>query len=246
MSMENTFRIITPVYNAEKWIGKCIQSVKDQTHTNFTQVIVDDCSTDNTFEEINKAISGDSRFRVYSKHSKQGVMHSHIYGVSAGCSGAQPEDIIVHLDGDDWLAHNNVLSYLNEEYNKSECWVTYGNFKRTDGEPSSCRPYDLMFGFRNEILRNWPFSHLRTFKKFLWDKINHSSFLDSNKKLLSCACDVAIMCPILEMAHDRVKFIEDILYVYNRDTPINEDKVDLSDQVRCALEVLNMQRYFKI
>ena len=107
-------------------------------------------------------------------------------------------------------------------------------------------PSVLSFGFRKEILRNWPFSHLRSFKKFLWDRINYSSFLDSNKSLLSCACDVAIMCPVLEMAHDKVKFIEDILYIYNRATPLNDDKVDLSDQVRCALEVLNMDRYSKL
>lgn len=244
--MENTFRIVTPVYNAEYWIGKCIQSVREQQYKNFTHIIVDDCSSDRTLEEIKKNTLGDNRFQVLSKKSRQGAMHSHIQGISVGCSDANAEDIIVHLDGDDWLAHDNVLGYLNEQYNNSECWVTYGNFERTDGEPSTCRMYDLSFGFRKEILRNWPFSHLRSFKKFLWDRINYSSFLDSNKSLLSCACDVAIMCPVLEMAHDKVKFIEDILYIYNRATPLNDDKVDLSDQVRCALEVLNMDRYSKL
>ena len=60
--MERRFRLITPVYNAETWIGKCIASVKSQRHTNFIQIIVDDCSTDDTLSVAKKEIGDDSRF----------------------------------------------------------------------------------------------------------------------------------------------------------------------------------------
>ena len=48
--MEQNFKIITPVYNSEQWIKKCIDSVKAQSYSNFEHIIVDDCSTDNTLQ----------------------------------------------------------------------------------------------------------------------------------------------------------------------------------------------------
>ena len=93
------------------------------------------------------------------------------------------------------------------------------------------------------ILAGWPFSHLRTFKKFLWDRVKTESLVDSNKKAFSSACDVAIMCPMLEMAGDRVTFIDETLYIYNRENPLNEDKDHLDDQIRCAVEVAKQIPY---
>ena len=48
------FKIITPVYNAAEWIEKCINSVKEQTHGEFHQIIIDDNSLDDT---VKNAIS---------------------------------------------------------------------------------------------------------------------------------------------------------------------------------------------
>ena len=45
----NKFCIIVPIYNGEKYIAKCIESIKNQTYKNFDCIIIDDCSTDSTF-----------------------------------------------------------------------------------------------------------------------------------------------------------------------------------------------------
>ena len=39
------------------------------------------------------------------------------------------DEIIVQLDGDDWLAHENVLSYLNSIYSTQDVWITFGQFR---------------------------------------------------------------------------------------------------------------------
>ena len=80
--MEKHFKLITPVYNAEKWVGLCIQSVKDQSHKNFTQIIVDDCSTDGTVSDAKDAIGDDPRFVIIERKEKTGTLHGHIYSGS--------------------------------------------------------------------------------------------------------------------------------------------------------------------
>ncbi len=56
------FRIIIPFFNAEKFIGKCIDSIKSQIYKKFTVHIFDDCSSDNSFEVAISFINDDERF----------------------------------------------------------------------------------------------------------------------------------------------------------------------------------------
>ena len=242
--MENCFRIVTPVYNSEDWIKKCIDSVKAQTYSNYEHIIVDDGSTDKTLEIAIRETRGDSRFKVVKKDYRMGIMHSHVTGAELLGRDANEEDIFVHLDGDDWLAHDNVLERINTVYDETGCWMTYGNYEATDGSKSVCAPRRQELPIRLHIVEGgWCFSHLRTFKKFLWDKIRVDSLLDSNRKMFTSAADVAILCPMLEMAGDKIEFIDEVLYIYNRENPLNEDKADLGDQVRCALEIAQQKPY---
>jgi glycosyltransferase involved in cell wall biosynthesis len=241
--METNFRIITPTYNCEEWIQQCIDSVKNQTIAGYTQIFVDDGSTDGTVDIIKKAIKHQSRFKLVQKESRMGVMHSHVTGAELLLREADDEDVIVHLDGDDWFKDGRTLERIRYAYEGTGCWATYGNYSTTDGSPSVCRKKVPKRSYREHIRSGWCFSHTRTFKKFLWDKILVKSLLDSNGVMFSSACDVAIFCAALEMAGDRVTFVKDIGHVYNRGNPLNEDKDHLEDQVRCALEIAAQRPY---
>ena len=50
----NGITVIVPCYNVEKYIDKCVQSLINQTYKNLEIILVDDCSTDNTWKIINK------------------------------------------------------------------------------------------------------------------------------------------------------------------------------------------------
>ena len=52
--------VITPAYNCAKFIGETIESVQAQTYQQWEMIIVDDCSTDNTKEIVDKYIKEDS------------------------------------------------------------------------------------------------------------------------------------------------------------------------------------------
>ena len=62
--------IVTTLYNAEKYISKCISSIKEQSHTDFTCYITDDISTDNSIRELTKTIGVDNRFILYKNKPK--------------------------------------------------------------------------------------------------------------------------------------------------------------------------------
>ena len=64
--------IITPLYNAEKFIAKTIESVLSQTHTNWEMIIVDDCSTDNSVKIVKKYIQKDKRIKLIELEKQGG------------------------------------------------------------------------------------------------------------------------------------------------------------------------------
>ena len=247
MDAETKLIIISPVYNGEEWITKCIESTKKQTYKNFTHVVIDDASSDNTFKKAIEAVGDDDRYILGHVPNKCGTLHSHIQGVEN--SLAKPNDIIVHLDGDDWFTHENVLHTIYDTYKKTDCLVTYGNYKCSDETtPSVCRRIeDTGDNFREWIVKGWCFSQVRTFYKWMWDRVKLGDFLDSEGKLFSTCADVAIFTPMLEMAgKDRIQFIDEDLMIYNLKTPINDFKVNLPDQVRCGREIAMRKPYERV
>lgn len=71
---------------------------------------------------------------------------------------------------------------------------------------------------------------LRTFYTGLFQKIDINDFKILGK-FFPMTCDLAIMFPILEMAGKNQSYIDDVLYIYNDDTPINDYKVNRDFQI---------------
>lgn len=71
--MNNKVSVITASYNAARFIGETIESVLNQTYIDLELIIVDDCSTDNTEEIVNKYIEKDDRIRFYKLESNSGA-----------------------------------------------------------------------------------------------------------------------------------------------------------------------------
>lgn len=65
--------VIMPTYNCAKFIAETLDSIKAQTYTNWEVVIVDDCSTDNTKEIVDKYIAEDSRIKYHCLETNSGA-----------------------------------------------------------------------------------------------------------------------------------------------------------------------------
>ena len=245
--MSNRFIVIVPFYNVQKWIKYNIASIKKQKYDNFTCVLVDDISTDNSYEVAQKMVGEDPRF-ILVKNTEKKLALRNIY---EGIELADPnqEDIIVTLDGDDWFSSDDVLNYLNDFYNEQDCWLTYGSYS----EFPSGRRGKFARQIPQQVIDlnayrqyEWCSSHLRTFKYHLWSKIKKEDLLDSEGNFYRMAWDLSFMFPMLEMSKNKSRFIDKCLYTYNLDNPLNDHKTDNSYQVRLEMEIRNKPKYEEI
>jgi glycosyltransferase involved in cell wall biosynthesis len=95
--------VVTPVYNGEKHLANCIESVLAQDYQNFDYIIVNNCSTDRTLEIAEHYASLDSRIRVQSNPELLNVVDSH----NKAFRVAPSENKYIKIVGaDDWLFPN--------------------------------------------------------------------------------------------------------------------------------------------
>ena len=129
--MGSHFKVIVPFYNVEKWIKICIRSIKAQNYKDFQCVLLDDMSTDSTAKIVREEIGDDPRFTFVEVQEKAFALKNIYDGIAL--SSPDPEDIIVTLDGDDWLSGKDVLTALDQAYRNSDCRMTYGSYAEYPG-----------------------------------------------------------------------------------------------------------------
>ena len=238
-------KIISCFWNAEDYIRKCIDSVINQNLKDFKMFLVDDLSDDNTVNLIREKIKDDNRFELIVNKEKKYKLKN-IDDLLLDENLFDDEDIIVELDGDDWLENNNVLSLIDEKYKQNKnLWITNGSFVYSNGG----------FGFSSKVnpdtirTDTFLFSHLRTWKVHLWRNINEESFMDTDGQYFKSGGDAAYSFPMVEMAGDKhYEYIPNILYVYNEQNPRNDHKPgsgsgSAHEQVRCSNIIRNLPKY---
>lgn len=79
--------VIVPVYNAEQYIEKCIESIRSQTYENLEIILVDDCSTDNSLSLCRNYASIDPRIKIVKQRENQGVSAARNSGIEISRGG---------------------------------------------------------------------------------------------------------------------------------------------------------------
>lgn len=109
--------IIIPAYNVSKYIAGCLESILNQSYTNFLVVIVDDASTDNTLDIINKYAKKDKR--IICLESERNSGSSTARNIALSYVGKQNQDaFICFVDADDYI-HPDYLQILVDKQHES-------------------------------------------------------------------------------------------------------------------------------
>jgi hypothetical protein len=250
-SSHNWIYVITPVYNAEKYIKRCMESVASQDYNNYHMYIIDDVSTDNTRQIIDEYLESlpeelKNKFSIFTNEENMGAVYNQINTIRHECGNG----IVMLLDGDDWLVNDpNIFNMYNQVYNDG-AEFTYGScWSVVDSIPLVAQEYPPEVK-ANKTYRdykfNWnmPYTHLRTFRSHLTHNFlndyGDSPFKDSDGNWLKAGGDTSVFYAMIEYADpNKVVCIPDIVYNYNDANPLNDYKVNAAEQTATSQKIIS-------
>lgn len=116
--------IIVPMYNSEKYIIRCLDSLVKQTYCDIEVIVIDDGSTDNSYN-MAKSVE-DERVRIYYKENG-GVSTARNVGL-LNATG----DLIMFVDADDYISYQMVELLVNEVDSSDEAFIMCNNYELYD------------------------------------------------------------------------------------------------------------------
>lgn len=233
--MTDLVTVIVPVYNTEKYIKKCVDSILGQTYTELEVILVDDGSTDSCPRICDSYAERDSRVRVI--HKENGGLSDARNAALDIVSGSY----VTFVDGDDYI-EKNYVEYLYSLIKKYGADMSICSYKSVDadgkpvGSPAKCGKEFVMDRKQAffELLSRKYFSNSACFRLF---KTEH--FRDIRFPKGRIFEDVATVYKTMFLC-DKVAFGGEALYYYlfrrgsisrNEYTPAREDAVIFGEQM---------------
>lgn len=107
--------VIVPIYNVEKYLSQCIESVLSQTFSNFELLLIDDGSSDDSGNICDRYAQNDSRIRVYHQ-SNQGVSAARNFGIEHALC-----EWLCLIDSDDYLDSDYLAVFMTQGHLTEDC-----------------------------------------------------------------------------------------------------------------------------
>lgn len=159
--------IIVPIYNAEQYLNKCIESLINQTKKELEFILINDGSTDNS-ESIIKSYK-DNRIK-YFKRSNHGIGKTRNFGISKSTG-----KYIMFLDSDDYL-EDDACEVLYKKIDKEKLDVVVCDFYRVS---SNSKEIEKITSFKNTSLKD-DSNLLLNINLAPWNKIYRSDLIKNN------------------------------------------------------------------
>ncbi len=240
--------IVTCSYNNALYVAQNLDSIFNQNYHNFRLIYIDDCSTDDTTQLVENYIE---EHNVQDKVTliKNSIHQGKGANIYNACHSCNDLEIIVILDGDDWLAHENALADINTAYLKTNAWCAYSHSKTyPQGVLSNAHalPFNVIEE-RSFRKYTWMYAAPRSFYAWIFKLIKLEDQLTKNVpgfegKFFPNYNDRAIMYPILEMATNHIAFVPEITSIQNCENPISSQFVSstFTDvQWHCHIETVH-------
>jgi len=123
--MKKKVSIVIPVYNAEKYLNRCLDSIVNQTYTNLEIILINDGSRDKSLEICNEYQRKDSRFKVITKENG-GVSSARNLGIKESTG-----DVLTFIDSDDWIKSDYIEKSI-KFFDRYNCDLLKTNYSVID------------------------------------------------------------------------------------------------------------------
>ena len=160
--------VIVPVYNVEKYVGRCIDSILNQTFTDFELILVNDGSTDNSGVLCDKYAKSDDRIKVIHKENG-GLSDARNCGIDESLG-----EYLSFIDSDDWV-ENNFLKTLYDNAIKHKAEIVIVNLHKVlDDKHEQSVPINEMCCSGREAL-NYLYGEQSIYTNVAWNKLYKKS-----------------------------------------------------------------------
>lgn len=243
------FCFVVPMHSCQDLIAQTLLTMGAQSYEDWRAIVFDDASTDNTLDQVKRTISAlglENKFKIYHNKEKQGEVRNTLKAMQE----IEQDEVVVRLDGGDWLTDNDGLAMLDAIYryygdDLAVCWSaqrwSFSN-KNISG-PLQSEDEDVYLE-----VDNWRVSHLKTFKRWAMNDINDANYRDENGNYIMNACDRAIMLPMLHKARLEGKkriYFPKVLYHYTIDDVPETYQSDRAKEQRRMAEFIHNRGYVK-
>jgi len=222
--MKKSIVFISPTYNASFHLSELYESLREQSNKNWSWVILNDMSNDDTLEIANNIAKSDElkRVTIVNHIEKKFALKGIVDYLQSNYTPTHADTIVAIVDGDDALCNENTVDLVLKEYNDNKTlealWTAHSwdingmNISRD--MPGNINPYQYP----------WVSSHLKTFKLGVFQMISNKNFKDLDNNWFERGYDQAIYLPLLHLAKSR-KFLNEICYLYR----INSNSLKVRD-----------------
>lgn len=216
--------VIVPVYNASQFLDQCITSILNQSYSDIELILIDDCSTDESFKICHKYAAKDRRVKVLSNVENKGQVYSYVKGIKEATG-----DFISFVDSDDWISLDmleklyTALCDYDADIAACGCWHIYDNCKIV--EPTNIHKIGRKLFSHQELLKSAESVHIpgnsidTIVKLYRCNKIFKTKILLQNLKFIQYDIrvfeDNNLVIPCILDA-DRIVYINEPLYYYRR------------------------------
>ena len=236
--MKNKISIIVPIYNSEKYLNKCIDSLINQTEQELEIILINDGSTDNTEKIIKKY--KDPRIKYY-KNDNHGIGYTRNFGIDKS-SG----EYIMFVDSDDSLSRNSCEELLKKAKSSNCDMVICDFYKEYDnGKISEEKLYD----FQDTALKDKP-ELLTKINLSPWNKLYKRDLLiDNDIKFIENLKyeDAPFVVNAMKNANKIGKVNECLNYYYirnNSETTVRDEKCfDILEIIKIIRNDIKSQEY---
>ena len=222
--------VIVPVYKAEKYMHRCVDSILAQTFTNFELILVDDGSPDGSGTLCDQYAQKDNRVKVIHKENG-GVASARQCGIDNATG-----EYTIHADPDDWVEPN----MLQELYNKAkelDADMVICDFYVDSENERVYRTQNVSSITSSVVLKELLFHRLHG---SLWNKlIRLACYTENNIKFIKDLnyCEDYLVC-VKILIHDiKIAYLDQAFYHY--DQKVNSESITRKFSVK-TLEQLNM------